>query len=230
VQKRNGVGLILGLLLAAPLAAQDPVEVDAKHYQVVADNEHARVLRITYGPGEKSVLHEHPDAVAVMLTDHHVRFHRPGGASDEVQAKAGAVLWTPGGPHMPVNLSVDPLEVILVELKPGGGKGLGGIDPAFDPVKLSPEHYKLELENERVRVVRIRYGPGHRSELHMHGARVGVWLTDARLRHYDPDGKPGELEVYQAGQAGFGGEVVKHSGENLGEEFFEVILVELKPR
>jgi len=32
--------------------------------------------------------------------------------------------------------------------------------PAFerDPVKLDSKHYKVELENERVRVVRIRYG------------------------------------------------------------------------
>jgi hypothetical protein len=217
------------LLTPAAAAAQDAVTVDPKHYQVMADNEHVRVLRISYGPGEKSVLHEHPDAVAVMLTDHHVRFHRPDGTSEEVSAGAGTVVWTPGGLHLPENRRAQTLEVILVELKPGGGKGVGSIDAAFDPLKLSPKHYKLELENDRVRVVRIRYGPGHRSEVHMHGPRVGVWLTDARLRHYDPEGKAGELEVYQKGQAGFSGEVVKHSGENLGEKEFEVILVELKP-
>jgi quercetin dioxygenase-like cupin family protein len=222
--------LLAALLVAAAVAAQDPAEVDSKHYQVVTDNEHVRVLRITYGPGEKSVLHEHPDAVAVMLTDHRVRFHTPDGKSEEVSAGAGAVLWTPGGLHLPENVGAEPLEVILVEFKPGGAKGIGSIEPAFDPVKLSPEHYKLELENDRVRVVRIRYDPGHRSELHMHGPRLGVWLTDARLRHYDPEGQPGEIEVYQKGQAGFSGEVVKHSGENLGEADFEVILVELKPR
>ena len=64
----------------------------------------------------------------------------------------------------------------------------------------------------------------------MHGADVGVWLTDAHLRHYDPEGNPGDDEVYKAGQVGFSSEVVKHSGENLGENFFEVIVVDLKPR
>lgn len=228
---KKAAGLLLAVLLtAAPLAAQDPVEVDAKHYQVIADNEHVRILRITYGPGEKSVMHVHPDAVAVMLTDHHIRFHAAGGASEDVLAKGGTARWTPGGAHLPENLAAQPMEVVLVELKPGGGKGVGAIDPAFDPVELSPKDYKLELENDRVRVVRIRYGPGHRSEVHMHGPRVGVWLTDARLRHYDPEGKPGELEEYNRGQAGFAGDVVKHSGENLGQADFEVILVELKPR
>lgn len=229
MRKRNGGWLILGLLLAAPLAAQDPVTVDAKHYQVEIDNEHVRVLRITYGPGEKSVVHVHPDAVAMMLTDHHVRFHNPDGTSSDVQAKAGAVLWTPAGSHLPENLATGPLELILVELKPGSGKGLGRIDPAFDPVKVSPMLYKVELENDRVRVVRIRLDAGQKSKMHMHGADIGVWLTDARLRHFDPDGKAGEEEVYKAGQVGYSGEVVKHGGENLGEKPFEVVVVELKP-
>ena len=230
MRKRNGGWLILGLLLAAPLAAQDPVEVDAKHYRVEIDNEHVRVLRITYGPGDKSVLHEHPDAVAVMLTDQHVRFHNPGGTSNDMRAGAGDVLWTPGGTHLPENLGTKPMELILVELKPGGGRDLGSIDAAFDPVKVSPQLYKVELENDRVRVVRIRLGVGQRSKMHMHGADVGVWLTDAHLRHYDPDGKPGEEEQYKAGQVGFSSEMVKHAGENLGKEPFEVVVVELKAR
>ena len=32
---------------------QDPVKVDAKHYKVEAQNKKVRVLRVTYGPGEK---------------------------------------------------------------------------------------------------------------------------------------------------------------------------------
>ena len=29
-----------------------------------------------------------------------------------------------------------------------------------DPVKVDPKHYKVEFENERVRVLRVSYGPG----------------------------------------------------------------------
>ena len=46
----------------------DPVKVDAKHYKVEFENESVRVLRISYAPGEKSVMHYHPNAVAVYLT------------------------------------------------------------------------------------------------------------------------------------------------------------------
>ena len=43
----------------------DPVKVDPKHYKVEFENESVRVLRISYAPGEKSVMHYHPNAVAV---------------------------------------------------------------------------------------------------------------------------------------------------------------------
>ena len=49
--------------------AQDPVKLDAKHYKVEAQNKKVRVLRVTYGPGEKSVMHGHPVSVGVVLTE-----------------------------------------------------------------------------------------------------------------------------------------------------------------
>ena len=104
-------------LTAAFIWAQDPVKVDTKHYKVEFENDHVRVLRVQYPAGEKSVMHEHPDAVAVFLTDHEVKFTYPGGKSEEVKAKAGESRWTPAGKHLPENISDKPLELILVELK-----------------------------------------------------------------------------------------------------------------
>ena len=56
-----------------PTPAGDPVTVDPKHYSVEFENDKVRVLRIKYGPGEKSVMHAHPALVAVFLTDGKVR-------------------------------------------------------------------------------------------------------------------------------------------------------------
>src|ERR1039458_7259585 len=68
----------LGVALHAQPAGgkADPVKVDAKHYKVELENESVRVLRITYGPGEKSVMHYHPNSVAVFLTDGKTRIDR----------------------------------------------------------------------------------------------------------------------------------------------------------
>src|SRR5215470_3590186 len=76
-------------LATTVVVAQDPTVVDAKHYKVTFENEQVRVLKITYGPGEKSVMHEHPNAVAVFLTEGKVKFFLPDGKSQEVAVKAG---------------------------------------------------------------------------------------------------------------------------------------------
>ena len=98
--------------------AKDPVKVDSGHYTVEVENSNIRVLRIRYGPHEKSVMHGHPALVGVMLTDSHIRFAYPGGKSEEITAKAGQVLQFPATEHLPENLSDLPFEAIVVELKP----------------------------------------------------------------------------------------------------------------
>ena len=69
--------------------AQDPVKVDPKHYKVEAENKQVRVLRISYGPHEKSVMHGHPATVAVFLTEGRARFTFPDGKTEERSWTAG---------------------------------------------------------------------------------------------------------------------------------------------
>ena len=108
----------LGWILAASAArAQDPVKADPKHYTVEFENDAVRVLRIHYAAGEKSIMHEHPDSVAVFLTDYKNKMTLPDGKSEVRSGKAGEVRATPAGAHLPENVSDKPLELILVELK-----------------------------------------------------------------------------------------------------------------
>jgi len=104
-------------LMVSTAMAQDPVKVDAKHYSVALENDEVRVLKIRYGPHEKSVMHEHPAAVAVFLSDGDVKFSFPDGKTQESHQKAGSAQWTPAGKHLPENLGDKPLELMLVELK-----------------------------------------------------------------------------------------------------------------
>ncbi len=102
---------------ATPARAQDAVTADPKHYKVEFENDHVRVLRITYGPHEKSVMHAHPANTAVFMTDGQVRFTMPDGKTMDAPVKAGTTQWDPGGKHLPENMSDKPFTVILVELK-----------------------------------------------------------------------------------------------------------------
>jgi quercetin dioxygenase-like cupin family protein len=107
----------LWIMSAVPALAQDAVKVDPKHYKVEFENEQVRVVRISYGPGEKSVMHEHPANVAVFLTDGQAKFTQVDGTSQEVPMKAGTAQWDAGGKHLPANVGGKPFELILVELK-----------------------------------------------------------------------------------------------------------------
>jgi beta-alanine degradation protein BauB len=96
--------------------AQDPVQVDPKHYTVEFENAQVRVLRIRYGPHEKSVMHGHPAGVAVFLTDSHGTFTLPDGKTEEFSVKAGQTLWSPAQEHLH-ETGDRPIALVFVELK-----------------------------------------------------------------------------------------------------------------
>jgi quercetin dioxygenase-like cupin family protein len=122
----RGAFLLMGLFyLAVSLGmAQDPVKVDPKHYKVEVENAQVRVLRVHHDPHDRSSMHEHPAGVVVWLTDGHEKLTFLDGKTQESRSKAGQVSWTAGTTHAVENLSDNPFEVILVELKtkPVAGK------------------------------------------------------------------------------------------------------------
>jgi quercetin dioxygenase-like cupin family protein len=105
------------LLAGATARAQDAAKVDPKHYKVVFENDQVRVLRITYGPHEKSVMHSHPAGVVVYMTDAHGKMTTPDGKSQDLVSKAGTVEWAAPTSHLPENTGDKAFEVIEVELK-----------------------------------------------------------------------------------------------------------------
>lgn len=111
------LAILLLILSASTTFAQDATEVDPDHYTLAFENDHVRVLRIQYGPGEKSVMHEHPAGVAVSLTGESWRMHLDDGTSVEAETQAGEPVWMDATTHMPENMSEEGAEVILIELK-----------------------------------------------------------------------------------------------------------------
>jgi quercetin dioxygenase-like cupin family protein len=125
--KKPGIGasvFLVGIILCgiaargqSPTGKPDPVKVDPKHYKVDFENDRVRVLHITYGPGEKSVMHYHPAAVVVYITDGKTRMTTPDGKTQDMTGKAGQSVWTDAGMHLPQNISDKKFEATLVELK-----------------------------------------------------------------------------------------------------------------
>jgi quercetin dioxygenase-like cupin family protein len=94
-----------------------PVKADPKHYTVEFENDKVRVLRINYAPGERSVMHGHPDLVAIFLADGAAKFTYPDGKTEDAQMKAGQAMFFPALEHLPENVGNTPIRGILVELK-----------------------------------------------------------------------------------------------------------------
>ena len=96
-----------------------------------------------------------------------------------------------------------------------------------DPVKLDSKHYKVELENDRVRVVRISYKGREKSVMHQHPRGIGIFLTDANFKFTYPDGTVEDIKAKKGEHLWFD-DVWEHLPENLSDESAEVIYVELK--
>ncbi len=111
------IAFVAATFFSTTAVGEDAVKADPQHYTVDFENDRVRVIRIKYGPGEKSVMHTHGPHVAIFLTDNTVRMTLPDGTSSEVTGEAGATLWGDVEEHLPENLSDKPFELVLVELK-----------------------------------------------------------------------------------------------------------------
>ena len=108
---------IAATTFSAPTIAEDAVIADPDHYVVEFENDKVRIIRIKYGPGEKSVMHTHGPNASVFITPGTVRMTTPDGKSEDISMQPGDIAWADAEEHLPENLGGAPIEVVLVELK-----------------------------------------------------------------------------------------------------------------
>ena len=167
----------IGVLGGGTALAQDPVKVDPAHHKIELENADVRVLRITFAPGEKAPAHDHPNSVAVFLTDGTNRLTVAGQKPTENPQKPGDVVLLNAVKHSVENVGKTRTEVILVELKRPGAASYKGM--SLDPVKLVPNNYVVVAENEHARVIRLRSAVGSPSVAHEHPSNVVIRMSDS---------------------------------------------------
>ena len=112
-----GISIFATMLFASAVFSEDAVIADPEHYSVEYENDRVRVIRIKYGPGEKSVMHSHGPNVSVLLSEGTIRMTFPDGTSQDVPTEVGVAQWSDAEEHLPENLDNKPMEVVLIELK-----------------------------------------------------------------------------------------------------------------
>ena len=205
------------------LSAQDPVKVAPNDYKLELENQWVRVLRSSRGPHMKEPMHDHPAHVVVYLTDVHERATAADGKVQEINHKAGEVAYAEAAKHTEENLSDKPMELIMIELKPGAPKSA---PITLDPVKLDPKYHSILLENDRVRAIRTVLEPHIKSPMHEHPHYVVVYLTELHTTMKMGDGREVD-NPRRAGEVAWR-DALKHVTENIGDHTAVEIQVELK--
>ena len=205
---------------ATALFAQDP--------RVVIDNDQVKVLKVPMMPHEKTKLHQHTvNRVMIYLQAGKQDINYEGGKKIVLDFKPGQALWSPaGGMHIAEMTTNQPVTIVEVELKKPAGKTKHTMS-AMDPLKVDPKHYKVEFDNDQVRVLRAKIGAHETAPMHEHSLnRVVTYLTDQDFRVTSMEGKVDHPQ-HKAGDVSWAGPT-KHKEENLSDKPFEVVVVEIK--
>ena len=105
-----------------------------------------------------------------------------------------------------------------------------GTQSSLDPLVVAPDHYRLEFENEWVRVIRATMDPRETSVMHQHGAEaVIIDLTDQDMHQVMADGTTSARSTFKAGSARWSTNAgVPHRDVNLSEKPLELLRIEIK--
>jgi hypothetical protein len=163
------------VLAAALLQAQTPAVTITPRL----DTPQARVFVATLQPRMPVVSKTgHATHRVLIYMDDGEMTIRDGADTAKVAFKRGDVRWrAASGPYTAENLSDRPIRILEIDLK-GAPAGPAPVTK-LDPVAVDPQHYKVDFENEFVRVLRVTFGPGEKGARHEHILnRVVFYLND----------------------------------------------------
>ena len=89
------------------------------------------------------------------------------------------------------------------------------------------QHSNVELENDRMCILRIKYSPGETYVMRGRPTTIGIFLGNANFRLTYPNGVSEQITATPGQIMQFRG--LDHVGENTGSEPFELLVFELKP-
>lgn len=206
----------------------DPVQVGPDIYKVVTENDQVRAFEVTFAPGAKIGLHQHPDHVAYALTAGKLTVSgQDGGAPQEIELKAGQAMFLAGQAHSAENKTDKEIKAIVVELR---GASKNPAPKGKDPLKAGPKIYKKVFENEKVRVLEATFKKGARIPEHAHADHWNYVVEGGQLEVTAP-GAEGAKEKQKLDLAAGQGVFIPattHAARNSGKTQVKVLVVELK--
>ena len=93
----------------------------------------------------------------------------------------------------------------------------------------APDHYKVEFENDYLRVIRVNYSPGETSAMHSHEPTVGVTLTGGEGIFKGMDGTSETRPKNYPGDV-LADDGTPHSVTSISESHEELVFIEVKKK
>jgi len=202
----------ISMVCASGLQAQNPPAPAAITPRL--DTPQARVIVATLQPRTPSIAKNgHATNRVLIYLDDGAMTREEGEQSATIQFRRGDVRWRPAsGPYTAENISDHAIRILEIDLK--GQPAAKTPVSALDPAVVDPKHYKVEFENDQVRVLRIHYEAHEKGQTHEHILnRVVFYLNDQTGAKAD--------DVRMAGAA-------THAEENASGQPADRIAVELK--
>ena len=97
----------------------------------------------------------------------------------------------------------------------------------IDPVKVSPDKFKIVMENEHVRVVLYSLKTGEKDNWHTHPQKSSYVLSGGKLKVFLENGET-IMADEKTGTASWMDYVGKHYVENIGSTTVTILLTEIK--
>jgi quercetin dioxygenase-like cupin family protein len=202
--------------------AQDPVKVDPTHYKTVFENAAVRVLKITYAPGSKSTMHQHPDSIVLPLTAATVQFTGPDGKTEDSNLAAEAAQYSPAGIHRPANVGTKSMEALLVEFK-SAAPGNAALPPSREGMAM-----KMLAEGPRATAYRTTAAPAFQEPAgSKHDYDQVVIALGPSQMALAIDGKPAK-STWTRGDVQFIGRGVPHESKNTSGKPVDFVIVAIK--
>lgn len=212
------------LLAALPLtaSAQDPAKVDPGHYKVLIDNAAVRVLKISFGTGEKSPMHSHPDAMLVPLASSKARFTMPDGKLEDRELTADTAAYTPAFTHSPANVGTTKIDAILVEFKAktAGTATLPTSRPGMTQTLLAEGPRATAWRTTAASTFQEAAGTTHEYD------QVVIALGTGAVK-LTVQGQPARTS-WRRGDVQFVGRGVKHEAQNTGGKPIDFVIVGIR--
>lgn len=145
------------------VGAQAPVAIAQR-----LDTPQARVYVATLQPHAPVVSKAgHATNRVLIYMDDGAMTIKDGDNTSTINFKRGDVRWrAASAPYTAENTSDHPIRILEIDLKAGPAGPLPATP--LDPVTVDPQHYKVDFENEYVRVLRVQFGPGENGARHEH--------------------------------------------------------------